>query len=282
MTGRLTGAEIVNELKEVEKHWTPEGRYPHKDSESNQWVHGNTPPDLILATNMISVGLDVDRFNTIIMNSMPRNIAEYIQASSRVARNEQGLVVTLHNPFRARDLSHFERFKEFHEKLYYYVEPISITPFSKKSIDKYLPLYLATMIRHCYPDLANQESARVLSPSIQQQLLRELAVYFKNRLTHTQTLPDNLRELLTPELENYIEQFIASALENWQQLVDKQEKESYSLRYYGATNINSPIKWKDLFLALDAYMDEETRNMWSVPMSLRTVEAEAVLNIKES
>lgn len=54
---------------------------------------------------------------------MPRNIAEYIQASSRVARSVKGLVLTLHNPFRSRDVSHFERFREFHEKLYYYVEP---------------------------------------------------------------------------------------------------------------------------------------------------------------
>lgn len=99
---------------------------------------------------MISVGLDVSRFNTIIINSMPRNIAEYIQASSRVARDKEGLVLTLHNPFRSRDMSHFERFREFHEKLYYYVEPISITPFSPKAVEKYMPLYMATIIRHLY------------------------------------------------------------------------------------------------------------------------------------
>lgn len=286
LTGRLTGAEVVKELDEVSKHWNAENRYPHKDPNTNKWVSGSTPPDLILATNMISVGLDVDRFNTIVMNSMPRNIAEYIQASSRVARNKAGIVLTLHNPFRARDLSHFERFREFHEKLYYYVEPISITPFSKKSVNKYLPLYAATMIRHGYSNLANQESAGVLSPSIQQQLLRELAEYFKNRLARTQSLPDNLRELLTPELENYIETFIATALQNWQQLADKQDVESYSLRYSGSTFLNelsrTHIKWKDLFLALDAYMDDEAVNMWAVPMSLRTVESEAVLNVKEN
>ena len=65
---------------------------------------------------MISVGIDVSRFNTIIMNSMPRNTAEYIQASSRVARNSYGLVLTVHHPFRARDVSHYEKFIEFHEK----------------------------------------------------------------------------------------------------------------------------------------------------------------------
>ena len=94
---------------------------------------------------------------------MPRNVAEYIQASSRVARNKKGLVVTLHNPFRMRDMSHFERFREFHEKLYYYVEPISITPFSKKSVERYLPLYLATMIRHIYNELADDENAAILN-----------------------------------------------------------------------------------------------------------------------
>ena len=80
--------------------------------------------------------------------------------------------------------------------------------------------------------------------------------------------------------------FIESALQNWQQLVDKQDAESYSLRYSGSTFLNevssSHVKWKDLFLALDAYMDDETVNMWVVPMSLRTVESEAVLNVKEN
>ena len=141
------------------------------------------------------------------------------------------------------------------------------------------------MIRHGHSELANQESAGKLSPSIQHQLLTELAKYFKNRLARTQSLPDNLRELLPPELENYIEIFIASALQNWQQLVDNQDGESYSLRYSGSAFLNelgrTHTKWKDLFLALDAYMDDEAVNMWAVPMSLRTVESEAVLNVKE-
>ena len=74
---------------------------------------------------------------------MPPNTAEYIQASSRVGRNDYGLVLTVHHPFRARDISHYERFVEFHEKMYSYVEPISITPFTKKAVDRYLSLFLA-------------------------------------------------------------------------------------------------------------------------------------------
>lgn len=285
LTGRLTGAEVVKELDAVSTHWKAKKRFPHKDPESGEWIQGSVPPDLILATNMISVGLDVDRFNTIIMNSMPRNIAEYIQASSRVARNEPGLVITLHNPFQARDLSHFERFREFHEKLYYYVEPISITPFSKKSVNKYLPLYLATMIRHRYPELANSENAAHLTPTLQEKIKADLTQYFRQRLTRTKELSSSIKELLTTELESYIEHFLDDALKAWQSLVDGQSSQNYSLRYSGSDYINNNSRstkhYKDLFLALDAYQDDETSNWWSVPMSLRTVESEAVINIKD-
>ena len=285
LTGRLSGAEVVNELERVGKHWKATDRLPHQNDAKTEWLHGTTPPDLILATNMISVGLDVDRFNTIIMNSMPRNIAEYIQASSRVARKKLGLVITLHNPFRARDLSHFERFREFHEKLYYYVEPISITPFSKKSVNKYLPLYNAAMIRHQYEDLANVENASALSVQMQTKIKNEMYVYFRERLERTNKLTSELKELLTKELEEYIELFIEEALNNWQGLVDNQQQGEYHLRYSGSDFLNSTgrqrVKWKDLFLALDAYLDDEADNMWAVPMSLRTVESEAVLNIKD-
>jgi hypothetical protein len=79
---------------------------------------------------------------------MPRNIAEYIQASSRVARSVEGIVFTVHHPFRSRDISHYQKFKEFHEKFYSYVEPISVTPFASKAMERYLAMFLSVMIRH--------------------------------------------------------------------------------------------------------------------------------------
>ena len=286
LTGRLSGSEVVDELKNVAVKWKADHRLPYFNQEEDKWVRGTTPPDLILATNMISVGLDVSRFNTIIMNSMPRNVAEYIQASSRVARNKLGLVVTLHNPFRARDLSHFERFREFHEKLYYYVEPISITPFSKKSVNKYLPLYIATIIRHNYDQLTNVENAANLTLELQNGIKKDIFHYFKHRLERTKDLPNGLSELLTDELEEFVEQFIEIALDKWQELVDQQQSGGFKLRYSGADYAQKYAnrrgeQWKDLFLALDAYADEEEGSLWAVPMSLRTVETEAVLNVKD-
>ena len=284
LTGRLSGSEVVDELKNVAVKWKADYRLPHFDKEEDKWVRGTTPPDLILATNMISVGLDVSRFNTIIMNSMPRNVAEYIQASSRVARNKLGLVLTLHNPFRARDLSHFERFREFHEKLYYYVEPISITPFSKKSVTKYLPLYIATIIRHNYGQLTNQENAATLNSTLQTKIKEDIYQYFRQRLDRTKDLPNGLSELLTVELEAFIEEFIEIALNKWQWFVDQQVAENYRLRYSGSDSMNRNNHgrpWKDLFLALDEYVDKGEDSIWAVPTALRTVETEAVLNIKD-
>src|SRR5690606_12332482 len=144
---------------------------------------GKVPPEFVIATNMISVGIDVSRFNTIIMNSMPRNTAEYIQASSRVARNDYGLVLTVHHPFRARDISHYEKFIEFHEKMYSYVEPISITPFTQKAVERYMGLYLATMIRHT-TRFTERLSARDIStiPEIEiDSIIAGLSDYFDKR-----------------------------------------------------------------------------------------------------
>lgn len=70
--------------------------------------------------------------------------------------------------------------------MYFYVEPISITPFSKKSVEKYLPLYLATIVRHTYDAIADKHSAGHLESSLSNKIKQELTVYFKKRLERTQ------------------------------------------------------------------------------------------------
>lgn len=227
---------------------------------------------------MISVGLDVSRFNTIIINSMPRNIAEYIQASSRVARDKEGLVLTLHNPFRSRDVSHFEKFREFHEKLYYYVEPISITPFSPKAVEKYLPLYMATIIRHLYKNLADRKDANKMSVPTATKLKSELKKYFENRYARTQALDTTLhaleREIITEEQLSYIYQWIDESLDQW---VSKTEQHGNSLVYYAAGRRGG--EEVSLLVSTDDYSEQKAASKWVVPSALRLVEPEAVLHI---
>jgi hypothetical protein len=161
LTGRLNGEEVKSNLTNIEKEWD---LFINDNGLTKLKI--NNPPEFVISTNMISVGIDVSRFNTMIISSMPRNIAEYIQASSRVARSVEGIVFTVHHPFRSRDISHYQKFKEFHEKFYSYVEPISVTPFASKAMERYLAMFLSVMVRH-NPTLGlnNNSDAATISDS---------------------------------------------------------------------------------------------------------------------
>lgn len=117
------------------------------------------PKDTVLASNMISVGVDVSRLGLMVVNGQPKSTAEYIQASSRVGRGIPGLVVTLYNFARPRDLSHFEHFKTYHGALYRNVEATSVTPWAPRARDKALHAVIASLVRHLVPGLSNDEDA---------------------------------------------------------------------------------------------------------------------------
>ena len=267
LTGRLNGEEVVNALATVQEKWSPLLRDVHHDG--TMWRSGTTPPDLVLATNMISVGIDVSRFNSMLVNSMPRNKAEYIQATSRVARDEKGVVFTIHNPFRARDVSHYEQFREFHEKLYYFVEPISITPFSQKSIERYMPLYLASVIRHKYGHLANEVDAVKLTASDIKTIIDETRDFFTNVQKNCSALGGAMSEILTTDGIQFIEQFTEKALKEWDGKLSKIERYSPSDTVSGA-----------LFTSIDAYEEDRLNTCWVVPKSVRVVPVESVIKIK--
>jgi len=280
LTGRLSGEEVKNELKNVESKWKPENRFAHIENESI--VRGKVPPEFVVATNMISVGIDVSRFNTIIMNSMPRNTAEYIQASSRVARNDYGLVLTVHHPFRARDISHYEKFIEFHEKMYSYVEPISITPFTKKAIERYLGLYLATMIRHTRDEFVDRKSASLISEKSDEELtvlINELLQEFKFKKESLGQFDTLIQNLLKDENINQIKLWIKEAFEDWINLEESLDNQT-ELVFSRATNrANQQRRQEQLYVDIDAYENTIHSKKWQVPMSLRVIEPEAAIKI---
>ena len=112
MTSRAKENEISEILRDLELKWKPD-RY-------------DKSIDALLATNMISVGVDINRLGLMVATGQPKNTAEYIQASSRVGRKYPGLVFNLFNHTRARDRSHFETFKSYHQTIYQFVEPIAL------------------------------------------------------------------------------------------------------------------------------------------------------------
>ena len=104
--------------------------------------------DIVQATNMISVGIDIARWNVMIMVGQPLTTAEYIQSSSRVGRTTYGLIVNLYNPLRARELSFYENYEAYHQVFYKYVEPLSVTAFTDLTLKKLLTnLYVTYMVQ---------------------------------------------------------------------------------------------------------------------------------------
>ncbi len=117
LTSRRTADEIPEILEQLERPWLPK-------------PNGPAPVDILLATNMISVGVDVSRLGLMVVTGQPKSTSEYIQATSRVGRQYPGLVVTVYSQSKSRDRSHYEQFVGYHQAYYQFVEATSITPFS--------------------------------------------------------------------------------------------------------------------------------------------------------
>jgi len=120
------------------------------------------PVDVALATNMISVGLDVSRLGLMVVCGQPKTTAEYIQATSRVGRDPHrpGLVITLLNAYRARDRSHLEHFPAYHASFYRAVEATSVTPFAPRAIDRGLAALTVALARLQDTRLLGPDDAR--------------------------------------------------------------------------------------------------------------------------
>jgi hypothetical protein len=280
LTGRLSGEEVKNELKSVETKWNAKKRFANiKD---NELVRGKVPPEFVVATNMISVGIDVSRFNTIIINSMPRNTAEYIQASSRVARNDYGIVLTVHHPFRARDISHYEKFIEFHEKMYSYVEPISITPFTQKAVERYMGLYLATMIRHTtrFTERLSASDISTISEIEIKSIIRELTEYFEKRKNKMANhFSGAILNLLKSENVEQIKGWINSAFNDWTTRSKELDSNTDLVFNNKKNGPNQARKQEQLYVDIEEYEGNIHSEKWQVPMSLRVIEPEAAIKI---
>lgn len=116
--------------------------------------------DAVLATNMVSVGLDVERLALMIVNGQPLTTGEYIQSTSRVGRGRvPGLVFANYYRDQARSLSHFENFRPYHESFYRFVEPTSVTPYTRQARSRALHAALVSVVRHAVDGMAGKQAA---------------------------------------------------------------------------------------------------------------------------
>lgn len=149
LTSRVGATDIPETLDRLNAVFDPnaEKERQEKSKAKEKINYSEIPIDVLLATNMISVGVDVPRLGLMVVAGQPKYTSEYIQATSRIGRQFPGLVCTVYNWVRPRDLSHFERFEHYHSTLYQQVEPLSVTPFSARAMDRGLSALLVSYVR---------------------------------------------------------------------------------------------------------------------------------------
>ena len=148
LTSRQSSAKIPDILEGLENGFAPDAP-AETDAPDAPTKNRAYPYDVVLATNMISVGVDIDRLGLMLVNGQPKTTSEYIQATSRVGRSARapGLVLTLYHWARPRDLSHFEGFYSYHEAYQRHVEALSVTPFAPRALDRGLAGVLVSLVR---------------------------------------------------------------------------------------------------------------------------------------
>lgn len=215
--------------------------------------------DVALATNMISVGLDVSRLALMILNGQPLTTAEYIQASSRVGRSSTpGLVFVNYLKSQTRSLSYYEDFKAFHQSYYKYVEPSSITPFTFQARKKALHASIILALRHSGIGLNHNQSSSELdisSPHVQKVLNT-----FKARAANAIGKQIDSSDFFE------IERHITRIMEDWKVTIeDAEETIVYNSQDRG------------VFSLLTSF-EKPNEGKWPTLNSMRNVESTAIIN----
>jgi hypothetical protein len=100
----------------------------------------------IVATSAVSHGVDVEELNTMFFAGMPSDIAEYIQASSRVGRSHVGICALIPIPQRKRDRYIVEIHDIFHRFLERMVRPAAIDRWAENAIERVVPSFFQAYI----------------------------------------------------------------------------------------------------------------------------------------
>ena len=236
--------------------------------------HEKGPVDWALATNMISVGMDIQRLGLMVVLGQPKVHAEYIQATSRVGRdaNRPGLVVTLLSIDKPRDRSHYERFRHYHETFYRSVEAATVTPFSSRALDRGFAGAMVALARHAEPVLTPAEGARRISDA-PADLRERVASVFRERIRR-QPLSDEERDAA----EATAQARTADLFDAWGRVRDGYEKDRSPLRYQPREGSSGPPLLREV---LDRDFQTEHHRKFRAARSLRDVEPEVRISVRD-
>lgn len=222
-----------------------------------------TAIDILPCTNMISVGVDISRLCMMIIAGQPKTTAEYIQASSRVGRNKKlppGVVLTQYSPSKPRDRSHYENFKSYHQSLYRYVEPTSITPWAKPALERALHASLIAVVR--MTGYLNANSQAKYFDQNNQDFKKILEVF-------TARLNSAMDDVSVSERADVFE-FLKEIIEAWSKKIN-----SGNLTHFDASS--SGKQFKPLIKSFDG---KEEVDAWKTLNSMRNVDTTTQLYIR--
>ncbi len=208
LTSRKSGTDIPKILERLEAVFDRSLEAQRAaERKEGQRPTSAVPYDVILATSMISVGVDIDRLGLMVVAGQPKNTSEYIQATSRVGRSLEGpgLVCTVFNWARPRDLSHYERFEHYHETFYKHVEALSVTPFSARALDRGLSGVMVGLMRLWDDHLnANLKAGEVLDTDpMWAQVFDRLSQRGENA-THDATVATRIKDMLDRRRDEWL------------------------------------------------------------------------------
>ena len=216
--------------------------------------------DLLVASNMISVGMDIPRLGLMVVNAQPKTLSEYIQATSRVGRGQvPGVVITMYNSMRTRDRSHFETFETWHRSLYRDVEATSVTPFAARAQDKALHAVLVALVRHTVQGM----DRRPVLDDLRRQDAEQIAALIESRVAR-----------VDPAERTIVSQKLKRLIDQWSGRPDLQV---YWDDYERRTSLLMSAEQFAAKADVDPDLDAEgaRRAMWPTPNSMREVEAGA-------
>ena len=241
LTGRLPGDEVPKAISALE---VP------TDSQQGYAV------DVCLASNIIEVGVDIDRLSLMAVVGQPKTTSQYIQVTGRVGRKSDrpGLVVTIYTASKPRDRSHFEKFRSYHERLYAQVEPTSVTPFSRPALDRAVHAVIASYVRQ-FGDSDQTESPYPFPAALVDTAARIL---------------DGRAESVDPDELAALRRIVQKRVNEWKRW-QRQEWDK------GLHSENMP-----LLHPAGAYVPiEKARVSWPTPQSLRNVDVECQVEITQ-
>ncbi|RBY91396.1 DISARM system helicase DrmA [Blastococcus sp. TF02A-30] len=280
LTSRISSSEIGATLDKLSlefdpNRWSTNGKAAFAKAMQDGKVKGGydqRPYDFVLATSMLQVGVDVPRLGLMLVVGQPKNTAEYIQASSRVGRDRKkpGLVVSLANWSRPRDMAHFEQFRHYHETFYAQVEALSVTPFSEAALERGLMGVLVSAAR--VMDVGRPKS---LSPELGAgrivdgaQRLDEIIERLTERAARAYTEPD-FDERVRAKLIQRKDRWLGRAIEEGGGLVYERSTDK--------TQVTSP-----LLISPEVRTTTASEKVFVVANSMREVQPEINLLVSPS